>query len=69
MKQSFANEMNQMKENFDILKCDLCVTKNVNNLLSEHLVTYRCTAGRMSSNLGRNASRSLVFLHQSMTVI
>lgn len=69
MKQSFANEVKQMKESFDLLKRDICVTKNFNNLLSELLVTWRGTAGRMSSNLGRNASRTLVFLHQSMIVI
>ena len=31
MKQSFADEMKQMKERFDSLKSDIYVTKNVNN--------------------------------------
>lgn len=31
MKQSFADEMKQMKESSDSLKSDIYVTKNVNN--------------------------------------
>ena len=33
-----AEEMKWMKEGFDSLKSDICVTKNVDKLLSEHFI-------------------------------